>query len=696
MFASISNIRIFPRLFILFTALVIISSVAMVALGTFFLQAEQTHAQAVKTSFDSQQIATTQQVNLQRMNALLQARFAQIFAADNAQLQNDPSLTASGGLISDDIVARETDFDQTIKTYNTTYDISASSDKNTVRSILESDPANVHLITDQHTALNAVTSTQWNTYRKLQDQVLSQLASQNPQYTTAYAILYQANQKFLDLQKSWSEVVNIATSVGQAVITLTAAENMPLEIATAITVLLIIAVIVLTAFIVNSTISKRLGQLASLTGRIAQGDMRERASVGGRDEIQVVASSMNTMLDNIVHLIHEAETRHTTLQRQVEKLISEVRGAGDGDLRVQAEVPSDSLGVLANFVNYMISQLGSLVINFKTLANEVERATIQTYDDMAQLVDGSDLQIQQITAAATSVQEMASTSRRVAQRAQDLAQVERKVYETTQSGRNAVIRSVEGMENIKNNVHDQASKMQTLAGHSHEISDIVRIIAGIAQQTNRLALDASIQAAMAGENGKAFRAVADDIRRAAEVAKTQTLLAERVVKQVLEEIQDVSITIQHTESETVTGTQYSQDAGVAFEAIFVAIRQQAREIEMINQAAGQQLQVSEHVVQIMQTVSTSTIQNTQRLRQESQRMEQVAELAEQLLGSAEVFKLRDDQDIFATPFLAAPNATASQGQNMQQQGVPQETFPGTSYPGFSSQQESYPFRPNSF
>ncbi|BCL81285.1 methyl-accepting chemotaxis protein [Ktedonobacteria bacterium brp13] len=686
MFTSINNIRIFPRLFILFTTLVIISSVAMVFLGFFFIQTEQTHAQAVKTSFDSQQIATTEQINLQRMNALLQARFAQIFAADNQQLQGDPSLTASGGLISDDIVARETDFNQMIQTYNTTYSISSSSNQNTIRSILKSDPANTHLITDQQTALNNVISTQWNAYKGLQDQVLNQLASQNPRYNTAYEILYQADQKFLDLQKSWDEVVTIATSVGQAVTTLTNAEIVPLEIATAIAAILIIAVIALTAFIVNSTISKRLGQLASLTGRIAQGKMRERVSVGGRDEIQVVASSMNTMLDNIVRLLQEAETRHTTLQQQVEKLINEVRGAGDGDLRVQAEVPPDSLGILANFINYMIMQLGSLVINFKTLANEVERATIQTYDDMTQLVDGSDLQIQQITAATTSVQEMTNTSRNVAQRAQSLAQVGRKVYETTQSGRVAVIHTVEGMENIKNNVHVSAAKIQALAEHSHAINDIVRIIAGIAYQTNRLALDASIQAAMAGENGKAFRAVADDIRRAAEVAKTQTNLAERIVKQVFEEIQDVTLSIQNTELETATGTQSSQDAGIAFEAIFAAIRQQAQEIEMINQAAEQQLQVSSNVVQIMQAVSTSTVQNTQSLHKESQRMERVAELAEQLLGYAEVFKLRDDQDIFAAP----------QEQSMMQQGIPQQSFPNMSYPGYPSQEDLYPFQTNSF
>src|ERR1700730_488269 len=94
-----SNIRIFPRLLILFVVLVIISSTAIAFLDYFFLQASDTHAQAVKTSFNAQQVATEQQINLERMNALLQARFAQIFANDSRQLGGDPSLSASGSLI---------------------------------------------------------------------------------------------------------------------------------------------------------------------------------------------------------------------------------------------------------------------------------------------------------------------------------------------------------------------------------------------------------------------------------------------------------------------------------------------------------------------------------------------------------------------------------------------------------------------
>ncbi len=665
MFTSMSNIRIFPRLLVLFAALVIISSVSMLFLGSFYIQAEQSHSQAVKTSFNAQQVATTEQINLQRMNALLQARFAQIFASNNGALQGDPSLAASGGLIESDIVAREIDFDQTLATYDNTYSIASSTPMNTIRTILQNSDTNRHLIGDQQTALDSVTRTQWNGYKQLQDEVLAQLRQPNPDYQPAYANLYQANLKFLDLQKSWQTVVDTATTVGQAVTDLSNSEITPLQLATAIAVTLILVVIFLTALIVNATISQRLGQLALLTRRIARGSTSERAKVGGKDEIQLVASSMNFMLDNIVQLIREAESRHAVLQMQVEKLIAEVRGASDGDLRVQAEVGPDSLGILASFVNHMIRELGALVITFKTLANEVERATLQTYDDMTQLVESADGQVQRIAMATADVENMAHQSRYVAQRVQSLAQVGTEVYQTTQTGRSAVLRNIEGMERIHKNVDHTVSKVQGLEEHSQEINNIVRTIAGIAHQTNRLALDASIQAALAGEAGKAFRAVAEDIRRAAEVAKTQTTSIERIVGKIGEDIQEVTASVRETEAETRLGTKSSREAGTAFDAIFAAINRQAQEIEMIDQAAMQQLAVSGGVVQTMQSVSAATLQSGQSIREEVVRMEGVAQLAERLLLSAEVFKLREDQDIFAS----------KTADNLAQGGVPQRKFP---------------------
>src|SRR2546426_8175798 len=173
-------------------------------------------------------------------------------------------------------------------------------------------------------------------------------------------------------------------------------QTQPVVLATVIAIISSILIVFTIGWIVNLTITSPLRRLALLTRRIGRGDTSARARIVGRDEINLVASSMNNMLDNIVRLIQDAQTQRDNLQTQVEKLVSEVSGVGEGDLRVQAEVTADALGVLADSFNYMVEELSSLIVNVKMVTHEVENSTLQTSDRMTQLVNNADNQIQQI------------------------------------------------------------------------------------------------------------------------------------------------------------------------------------------------------------------------------------------------------------------------------------------------------------
>jgi methyl-accepting chemotaxis protein len=203
------------------------------------------------------------------------------------------------------------------------------------------------------------------------------------------------------------------------------------------------------------------------------------------------------------------------------------------------------------------------------------------------------------------------------------------------------------MGRIHEYVLDTSSKVQTLGDRSREINNIVEVIANIAHQTNRLALDAAIQAAMAGENGKGFGAVAADIRRLAERAKDQASSIGRIVRGVREDIGAVAVSMRDTERETSAGAELAQEAGNSLESIFGVVERQAYEIEAINQMAAQQLQSSSAVVQIMQAVSDTTQQSSGSTRDAAQNMERLARLAEQLLASVEAFKLRENLNYYA-------------------------------------------------
>ncbi|HEX4206592.1 MAG TPA: methyl-accepting chemotaxis protein [Ktedonobacteraceae bacterium] len=666
MFRAFNNIPIFRRLFIVFAIAALIPILVIVLLGNFYLQSSEIRSQAVQTSFDAQNTATLEQINLQRMNALLQARFAQVFAESNPALGGDPSLRASGALTEADVTSLEINFGQTLVSYQQNFELATSDNISVVRNILISDAPDQgqRVITNQRTALDAVAHSEWNTYKKDQDRVLQDL-DRHVHYQTAYADFYQANLDFLYLRNHWQQVVDAATLMGTTVTHVGPSLINPLLIYTAIALIFTFLVIIAAGFLINATIVNPLKQLVALTKKVGQGDTHARADILGRDEIYLVASSMNGMLDHILQLMQEAQFRHADLQAQIEKMIREVSGVGEGNLQIQLDVTTTELGVLANTFNGMTEQLSNLVVNVKILARGVQSAALQAFGYMEQLVDNADTQIKQITQATSEVGHVATSSRQVAERAQALYNVGSDARLAAQRGRSAVQQTVKRMEYINENVGSTSQKVQSLSERSREISSIVDVISSIAQQTNRLALDASIQAAMAGDHGQGFGAVADDIRRMAERAKQQSALVVQIVRNIREDISTAGLSMQETVRETASGTQIVHEVGNALEELFSAVEHQASEIEVTNQVAIQQLQSSNMIVQIMQRVSDVTQQNSAITRNITKQMERLAPLAGHLLASVDVFKLREDRH-----GVISENSSAQRQQALNRSSLP--------------------------
>lgn len=656
MFRAFSNIPIFQRLAIAFVIAALIPTLVILLQANFSLQSSELRSQSVHISFDAQNTATREQINLQRMNALLQARFAQVFAQGSLFLEGDPS---SGKLTENDVQALETDFTQTLTSYQQNYEIATSPTMSNIRSILISDAPDQgqRVITEQQLALDAVTHSAWPAYQAFLHKVLKDLST-NTFYHTAYADFYQADLGFLELKNRWQQVVDTATTMGTTVTQVGPSLTNPLLAYAAIALLFTLLVIIAAGFLVNFTIIRPLNQLVTLTRRVARGETSARANVPGRDEIALVATSMNGMLDVTGQLTQEAQNRHMDLQNQIGKLIHEVHGIGDGDLRIHAEVLPNELGRLAEFFNLTARQLNNLVVNMKMLARGVQNATLQTFGYMEQLVDNADTQMQHIVEANTETGNVSTLSRQVVERTQVLSAVANEARTVAQRGRAAVQQTVDEMAHINDNIHVTTAKVVMLDERSREISTIVEVMAAIAQQTNRLALDASIQAALAGDQGKGFGAVAADIRRLAERSKEQMVRIGRVVDSVIEEINMTKRSIQETEQEVTSGTTLTVEVGNALESIFSVVERQAREIETTNQAALQQLHSSQRVEQIMKQVANSTRQGSSSTDQAMQQMKSLAQIAGQLLSSVEVFQLRDD---------AAPRAMISESSPVTMQ-----------------------------
>ncbi len=418
----------------------------------------------------------------------------------------------------------------------------------------------------------------------------------------------------------------------------------PLLLAAVIALLCSTGAVIALGFLMYLTITRPLLHLVDLTQRIEKDDTTARAHLTGHDEIGIVATSMNSMLDHIVRLIQETQGQRDRLQGQVEQLVNEVSGVGEGDLRIQAEVTHAELGVLADSFNYMVEELSSLVIRVKQVAREVEVSTMQTSDRMAQLMESASVQIAQMTEAALEVERMAHASQQVSQRAQQLAHMAETARETARVGGASMRQTIQGMGRVTQNVQTTAQKVHVLESRSEEISAISEVMSALAHSTNRLSLDAAIQAAMAGESGKGFAAVAADIRRLAEKAKEEASKITRIVGSVREEIAAADLAMRETTRETETGMQLAHQADAALGSIFSVVERQAQEIATINQVALAQVRSSSAVVRVMQNISHSTQSSSVKTQEAAQQLGQQARVVSRLHASVEVFKLPEQRD----------------------------------------------------
>src|SRR5579859_5153180 len=402
---------------------------------------------------------------------------------------------------------------------------------------------------------------------------------------------------------------------------------------------------VLTAnYFVQREVKSRILGLVDVCRDFAGGNHSVRAVINGDDEFAMLSRSLNTLLENpgVAQgglAFNSNGSDAAALQAQIEKLLQEVSAVGDGDLRVQAEVTPDTLGVLADSFNYMIEELAKVVGRVQATAVQVTNGTRRILDRSAELAHATEAQVDQISQTTQAVEELATFIQNVAHNARLSAEAAQDALRNANVGQDAVRQSIEGMSNIRENVQETSKKIKRLGERSNEISEIIRIIEDIADQTNLLALNAAIQSAMAGEHGRGFAVVADEIRLLAERSTESTKRIETLVKSIQGDTYEAVVAMEDSTQEVVKGSSLADDAGRALNSIYAAVERQAKMIEDIARAANEQAQVSENVAVAMGEISETTRQTNIGTQEASMSVSYLAELADQLRASVSTFRL---------------------------------------------------------
>ncbi len=404
---------------------------------------------------------------------------------------------------------------------------------------------------------------------------------------------------------------------------------------------------ILTAnYFVQREVKSRLLGLVDVCRDYVSGDRTVRAAVNGDDEFAMLSRNLNALLDGQGNMpsgvaFNSNGNDAAALQAQIEKLLQEVSAVGDGDLRVQAEVTPDTLGVLADSFNYMIEELAKVVGRVQTTSVQVTNATRRIIDRSTELTQASETQVAQISQTTEAVEALAIFIQNVARNAQLSAEAAQEALRNANSGQRSVRQTIEGMVLIRENVQDTAKKIKRLGERSNEIGEIVRIIEDIADQTNLLALNAAIQSAMAGEHGRGFAVVADEIRLLAERSTESTKRIATLVKSIQGDTYEAVVAMEDSTQEVVKGSQLADEAGRSLNSIYTAVERQAQMIESIARAANEQTTVSEAVAVAMGQISDITRQTNVGTQEAASSVSYLAELTEQLRASVSTFRLPD-------------------------------------------------------
>jgi methyl-accepting chemotaxis protein len=385
--------------------------------------------------------------------------------------------------------------------------------------------------------------------------------------------------------------------------------------------------------------ARPINHLEKTVTRVAEGDFTARAIIKTNDELETLSKAFNGLLDDRLSQLAKAEKENEMLNNSIIELLKASFQLSQRDLTVQVPVTEDVTGPLADAINQMATETSKVLLNVRKISDEVGEASNRVKIQAHSVVKVAEAEREVVATTMTELAAASEAMNKIAEVAQSCNEIAAEATRSTQVALETVTSTINGMSEIRETIHETEKRIKRLGERSQEISGIVDIINNIAERTHVLALNASMQAAAAGEAGRGFSVVADEVQRLAESSRNATSQISALVKNIQVETNDTIATMDKTIEQVVDGSRLAERAGEQMKDTQDTTANLVKVVEQIAMASQQQARISNDLREHALSIQSSSEETGRQLEEQVEETDRLVEYARQLIESVRVFTL---------------------------------------------------------